>query len=339
MTGNGNDTHSINLSQFDPSIGTLVSAKINSTVSLNYGFTLKNVDSTQKDFSVNVGRYDHFSSAALTSPYTNVVDTGIGSFLLNPGDSVTKQPYTLLYRYSQNDSITSNTVSFLGNNMVNYSYVPITYTNLTGSNVYYYSASANDTIRFSVTYYYCTNAILANNIISFSAEKENTDLVKLLWSTNQAESGNEYEIQVGGNGTQFFTIASLPSELNDNSYTYYYKISNNERGKLYFRLKVISQSGSITYSEIKTVDLNNTNNAQAFVYPNPSKDYINLAIENGAWDVTIFSAIGNIIQQDHFENTSLPHINFKSQLVSGTYFIRAESFTLKKQYVLKFAVK
>jgi hypothetical protein len=223
--------------------------------------------------------------------------------------------------------------------MVNYSYVPITYTNLTGSNVYYYSASANDTIRFSVTYYYCTNAILANNIISFSAEKENTDLVKLLWSTNQAESGNEYEIQVGGNGTQFFTIASLPSELNDNSYTYYYKISNNERGKLYFRLKVISQSGSITYSEIKTVDLNNTNNAQAFVYPNPSKDYINLAIENGAWDVTIFSAIGNIIQQDHFENTSLPHINFKSQLVSGTYFIRAESFTLKKQYVLKFAVK
>ena len=69
ITGTGNDAHVFTLSQFDPSIGTLLSAKINSTISLNYGFTLKNVEAVQRYFSVSVGRYDSYTSTALSTPH------------------------------------------------------------------------------------------------------------------------------------------------------------------------------------------------------------------------------------------------------------------------------
>ena len=69
ITGNGNNSHVFTLPQFDPAIGTLLSANINSTISLNYGFTLKNVEAMQRDFTVSVGRYDHYTSTALSTAY------------------------------------------------------------------------------------------------------------------------------------------------------------------------------------------------------------------------------------------------------------------------------
>ena len=100
IVGTGNNPHVFTLPQFNPSIGTLSSVKINSTISLNYGFTLKNVELMQRDFSVAVGRYDHYTSTALSTPYTNLLDTSMGSFPLSPGDSVSKAPYAILSRYS-----------------------------------------------------------------------------------------------------------------------------------------------------------------------------------------------------------------------------------------------
>jgi len=255
ITGTGNDSHIFTLSQFDPSIGTLVSAKINSTISVNYGFTLKNVEAVQRDFSVSVGRYDHYTSASLSAPYTNLIDTNIGDFLLNPGDTVSKSPYTILYRNSQNDSITSDVVNFLGNSTVAFDYKPITYTNLTGSNVYYYSATANDTIHFSITYYYCSNTILANDLLSFSAKKENTETIKLSWSTNNFFSDRNYEIQASIDSSQFSSVASIPEDITKKTYQYDYKIAPGKKGKIFFRLKIITTSGSTKYSEIKMIDI------------------------------------------------------------------------------------
>ena len=339
IIGTGNNTHSIVLSQFDPSIGTLISANINSTISVNYGFSLKNVESVQRDFSVSVGRYDYFSSAALNSPYSNLIDTSIGNYILNPGDSVSKAPYTILYRYKQNDSITSNVVDFLGSNSISFNYKPITYTNLTGSNVYYYSATASDTIHFSITYYYCSNAILQNWLNSFSAEKENNEFIKLLWSTSAQQSGITYEVQKSDDSSKFISVGMVKESLDLSNYSYHYKIVPTDKDKIYFRLKIITSSGAIIYSEIKAVDIFNENASKNFLYPNPCKDYVNIHLQQGSWNIKIFTAIGTLIEQHHFLNSSLAHIDFQNRLSRGSYFIQVQDIISSKKMIFEFIIE
>lgn len=342
ITGNGNNSHVFTLPQFDPAIGTLLSANINSTISLNYGFTLKNVEAMQRDFSVSVGRYDHYTSTALSTAYTNLLDTNIGSFLLNPGDSVKKNPYTILSRYSQNDSVTSDIVNFLGNNSVAFNYTPITYTSLTGSDIYYYSANANDTIRFSITYYYCNNSILANDLISFSATKTKSEIIKLSWTMANARSDRNYEIQEGADGIVFSDIASIADDDNLN-YEYDYTLSALEKEDIYFRLKITNSSGQVKYSEIRMIDLNDPNaSTPAFLYPNPSGDYINIVINDPGlnnWDASIYSSSGILMQKTHFAGVLQGHIDFNKKLPVGVYFVKAESIMPQKKYLLSFLVR
>jgi hypothetical protein len=341
--GTGNNSHVFTLSQFDPSIGTLVSTKINATVSLNYGFTLKNVEAVQRNFSVEVGRYDNYTSTALSAPYANLIDTNIGNFLLNPGDSITKPPYTILSRYSQNDSITGNVVNFLGSGTVTFNYAPITYTSLAGSSIYYYAATANDTIHFSVTYYYCDNAILANDIILFSAIKENSKIIKLSWSMADAQRGRNYEIQAGSDGSHFADIALIADTGNIN-YDYDYIVPDHQKGDIYFRLKLISSSGQVKYSEIKMINFIDAGNSKGMlIYPNPCDDYINIVFDepdsNKDWDICIYSSNGYLIQRNHFANASAAHINFRNKLSAGVYFVKAESNEAQKKYLLNFFVR
>ncbi len=340
IIGTANDEYSINLPQFDPSIGTLVSVKLNSTISLNYGFTLQNVEAVQRDFTVQVVRDDNFTSSALNDPYSNEVDTSIGEFLLNPNDIVSKNPYTVLYRFSQNDSITSNVVPFLGNNNVAFDYTTLTYANLYGSSQYAFNASANDTIRFSVTYYYCENTVLANNLVSFSADKESSAAVKLSWSTTGLQQGVGYQIQAGSNNTELFSIDSVAGINGTDQYSYDYKIANNASGKIYFRLKIINPSGEIKYSEIKSIDLtNNDDSVKAFIYPNPAINYINIQLPKNDWDVKIYTTLGILAQQYHFSNTSLAHISFENKLLPGTYFIKDQGIKSNINEVFSFVIK
>ncbi|HVM88884.1 MAG TPA: T9SS type A sorting domain-containing protein [Puia sp.] len=339
ITGNGNNTHSIALSQFNPSIGTLISANINSTITVNYGFTLKNVESVQRDFSVSIGRYDQFSSTALSSSYTNLIDTNIGDFILDPGQTASKAPYTVLYRYSQNDSVISNVVDFLGTSKVNFNYVPITYTTLTGSNVYYYSASADDTIRFKVTYYYCSNVILGIDLKSFSADKINPETVKLSWTTTGSQAGVKYEIEESGDASYFSSIGYLSGNSVDTNYFYNYQVKKDEKSKIYFRLKFITASGQVEYSAVKEVDISGANFVFASAYPNPANNYINISLDKDDWDISLFSCLGNRIQENHFSNTSLAHIDFKTKLSSGLYFVKAQSTSSKKQLLVSFVVQ
>ena len=342
IAGTGNNSHVFTLPQFEPSIGTLLSAKINSTISVNYGFTLKNVELAQRDFSVSVGRYDHYTSAALSSPYTNLIDTNIGNFILNPGDSVSKAPYTVLSNYGLNDSITGDIANFLGTSTVSFNYTPITYTTLTGSNVYYYSATASDTIHFSITYSYCASSILANDIIAFSAVRENNEIIKLSWTMASPMAGRNYEVEAGTDGTHFSGIA-LMADANKINYSNDYQIPGHAKGDIYFRIKIISPSGEVKYSDIKMVDIVEGNAANGIsIYPNPCNDYINIVFNEPDlknWDTWIYSSTGSLIQKNHFASVSTAHIHFINNLAAGVYFIKAESNTPQKRYLLSFMVR
>jgi hypothetical protein len=345
VAGTGNSTHSFSLPQFDPSLGTLVSATIHSVVSVNYGFTLQNVETIQRDFSVSVGRYDYFSGSTLGSPYSNLLSIDLGSYLLNPNDMVTKSPYTILYRYVNSDSLTSNMVNYLGNGTVNFYYKPITYTTLTGSNTYYYSATANDTVQFSITYYYCTSITLLSHILDFTAIKQDAGTVGLSWAATNEQAGHSYTIQKSPDGFHFTdieTMASDPGTAQQTKYSYDYQVAPDEFRVLNFRLKILEVDGQTSYSDIRTVDMTRPGSVPVSLYPNPSDQYINLVFNQGPvsnWMVEIISDDGRVLQRNRFANATMAHLPFSSRLAAGVYFARATEQYSGSNYLLKFVVR
>ncbi len=324
MIGTGNSSHLITLSQFDPSIGTLYATNINSTISVNYGFSLGNILDTPVNFSVTVGRYDSFYSSALSAPHANLVNTRLGSYLLNPGDTITEAPSDILYRYQINDSIISDIAPFLGTNTIQFKYRPITYTNLTGSELYYYSASASDTVHFTITYYYCSNTVLANQIGSFSAQKEGSQ-VRLIWNSPASQSGMNFEVEEGTGSNLLNPVALVAAETDDSVYSYNYFLSPNDQGMLYFRLKIISSTGQVSYSEIRIVDVSITSvNGQFAVYPNPNAGHLNISFpDQGDWSIGIYAVTGNLIEFSKAFHCTQTVVDLPAGLSSGVYFIRA----------------
>ena len=343
-TGTANSPYVFTMPQFNPSLGTLLATKINSNITLNYGFTLKNVESVNRNFSVSVGRYDQVSSAAMSSPFSNLTTTSLGSYPLSPGGSVTQVSSSILSNYNAiNDSITSSIAPFLGSSNISFNYLPITYTNLTGSNTYYYSATANDTVHFSVTYYYCWGGVLATDLLSFNAEKQNEGLVKLSWAVANQQIGTQYQLQVGTDSMSLSQLTSVESILNQNSYAYNYILPANASNKIYFRLKIMEPSGQVKYSAIKMIGLaNSASIANPYLYPNPAASFINLVFNDPThteWDTWIYTAGGALVQKNHYSNAPTAHIDFIKNLTAGTYFIKLQNTATNRQYLLSFIVQ
>ena len=89
-----------------------------------------------------------------------------------------------------------------------------------------------------------------------------------------------------------------------------------EGGIEYFRLEVVDKNGSVSYSEIKEIEL--SSNKEISIYPNPSKDYISI-IGSNIKQVIISDVSGRILLK-----STEKKIDVRS-LVSGTYIVQIET--------------
>lgn len=343
VIGSGNDAHTFNITQFDPALGTLAAVNINSIVSVNYGFTLKNTNSSAINFSIAVGRNDNFQSSVLSSPYNNSLLANVGTFTLNPNQTITQALTTVINRYDNTINLTDNILDFIGSAKIGFNYIPKTYTDHSVSPSYTYSASANDTIHFSVTYLYCNGIVLAENLINFSAAKENYETVKLRWASVNEQRSRTYEIEKSADAIHFSTAGSVPSIVNtDNTgnYIYEYQTAFNEKTKLWFRLKITDANGLVKYSSMKMVDMTNDLHSGMFIYPNPSDQFVNIVFNQSKnWEVNIMAANGALLQRNYYSNTNMAHINFNRLLPAGVYFARVVEQQTQKSNMLSFVVK
>ncbi|HEX4850712.1 MAG TPA: T9SS type A sorting domain-containing protein, partial [Puia sp.] len=328
----------------DPGLGTLTEVKINSVVSVNYGFSLTNINSSPIDFSVAVGRKDNFQSAVLSTPYTNTINASIGTFYLDPNQTVTQAPSTIINRYDNSIDISGsgNLVDFIGNGIIQFDYAPRTYANNSGSSTYQYSATANDTIHFSITYSYCNNIVLATDITQFFASKVNPDVVQLSWNTSHDLQGRSYELQWSKDGTYFNSIETLSSSGtgNEKEYQYRYTVNQDQRSLLCFRLKIREASGVVGYSELKWVDMKESFSSGFVLFPNPSDQFINIIFDASSfWQVDIINSNGMIVQHNEFNQSNSAKILFTHPLAQGVYFARIIDKISHKKYVTAFVVK
>jgi hypothetical protein len=343
LSGPGYGTYQLSFPKWSPDSGLLVSVKVSALVNVQYGFTLKNVDAMAGTYGLWVGREDLITSPSLPAPYDNITEQKIGTYTLNPGDQVAVAPFPFLSNYANVDSFSAGTAPFLGAGNVNFTYTPITYTNIHTSNnaSYSYHATATDVTRFSLTYLYCKDGfVLASGLTAFTAVAKDPGSVQLDWRVAEDAANRTYEVQRSKDGTTFSTIGSRAAVAGETAYTY--PDRPGAGGKWYYRLRIVTP-GEISYSPVKEVVLGQGGAGRLVVYPNPAVDHINLVMPGdagapGDWRVDICAADGRLIQRANFFHTNSFFINFRQQLSPGIYFVRTSHLQSGVGQVTAFSV-
>lgn len=345
FASNGFGIYPINIPQWSPDSGLLVSVKLSASVNSQYGYTLRNAEGYPASYALTLGQWDQFTSPALSSPYSNVMSQYIDSFSLTPGQEVSNGPFAFLNNHVSSDSITGNVTPFLGPGNVNLKYMSFTFTDLNSYNnaTYYYSANIANTMHFTVSYLYCQDvSILAVNLSNWSAQLSAPQTALLKWTAENETTGRSYDIQRSGDGQNFLTIhtdAALTGQTADYEFTD--NLPGSSTGNWFYRLQIHEQGGSVSLSSVKEVSAGAGTVANTFVvYPNPSDTYINVNTgpTAGDWEADVLAANGTVVQRNSFQQTGLLNIPFTTRLAAGEYFLRLTDLKAGKSYTRSFVV-
>ena len=213
--GNGNGSRSIVFPKFDPSLGILTAVKLNTDVSMEYSYSLKNLTPSTKTYKVRILRTDDVSNDEMLPGSINVTtqDNAVTATLA-AGAVINVGPRNM--HYTTGYSITDGRlVGFMGAGTLAFDYQLGTSALVIGGLPWQLNfTDLQDTTHFSITYYYCTDQLLPiDRIMGFTATN-NGAMVYLQWKApNQAE-GTDYRLEYSPDGIHFYmltTISTSPS--------------------------------------------------------------------------------------------------------------------------------
>lgn len=168
VTGAGNAYHTFTFPKFDASLGTLVEVVIKAEVTLRYRFELENRESVAiNNYRVRVVRDDEISGNAIPIPIAHNYQRTYGPYSLAASDGVAGAGSDYLSLgpvYAMNhqvmESTLHNTADYLGAGTVSMDYAASTYSIVFGSVNYNFNGTAEDTVRMTVVYKYCSTWFL-----------------------------------------------------------------------------------------------------------------------------------------------------------------------------------
>jgi hypothetical protein len=153
---------------------------------------------------------------------------------------------------------------------------------------------------------------------SFKATKESSNAM-LIWQTTSEIKSDRFELEHSENGKSWNSIAIIKTRKSEGQHTYQFTHVSPNAGYNYYRLRIVDQDGTYTFSNIEALkfdlELSTT------IYPNPAFDKIYLNVKD--WSkvarVEILDKRGNLVYKSEPDLTKVIDI---SRFEAGLYFIR-----------------
>lgn len=95
-------------------------------------------------------------------------------------------------------------------------------------------------------------AVLPVSLISFSGTKQ-AGYNELKWNTAAVQNTNRFVIEYSRSGTSYFAAGEVPAINQSNDRQYNFKHYNPGPGKLFYRLRIEDNDGTVTYSPVITI--------------------------------------------------------------------------------------
>lgn len=148
------------------------------------------------------------------------------------------------------------------------------------TNTYSFDINTGDTTTFGANRFDLViekEAVQPYKLLTFTGQKI-TSGVQLNWVANNPGSYTSFILQKLDNNNNFNSIYTIQS---NNSSNYNFVDNNPLIGNNIYRLAQNDINGNIVYSSLVTIGYNNvTSNGYFSVYPNPSKDIINILVNS-----------------------------------------------------------
>ena len=182
---------------------------------------------------------------------------------------------------------------------------------------------------------YSTNPIvLPLELTAFTVTaQQNTNL--LAWTMEQAAGVDHFNVQHSTDGATFAAIGTVAAATGDAaSANYTFTDENPATGLNYYRIAIVNQDGSTTYSGIRTIGSASTPTVTVSIYPNPATDRLHVTTgANAGFNILIIDVQGRIMRQVAVASGNTADLTV-SDLSRGVYF--AEILTANSKTVTEF---
>lgn len=132
----------------------------------------------------------------------------------------------------------------------------------------------------------------------------NKNAIDVTWAVSVEEGIEKYEVEKSVDGNQFVKTHFAKANNRQGS-MYSWKDESPVTGYQYYRIRIISQNGEVSYSEIVKILVNDPS-VKISVYPNPVVDgKINVLFTNqpeGRYSLRLFNTVGQLVINKMVEN-------------------------------------
>lgn len=163
------------------------------------------------------------------------------------------------------------------------------------------------------------NVNLPVTLIAFHVGNEQ-GISNLTWSTTQEVNSDYFEVQHSVNAKNWITLGSVKSTGESNkTVNYSFKHLSPASGSNYYRLKMVDNDASYSYSSIKKIQIE-TKDA-IVLYPNPASENLYVDSHWSIQNLTIFDSSGKKITSP----TSVPPSGINvTHLPNGKYILQMQ---------------
>jgi hypothetical protein len=283
----------------------------------------------------------------INNTFTTMYGPDTLSYFGTPGDTVTHGPDNVIPNPT-NIASTGGNASYLGTGIVNFVYtINGGMVDVIGGPNYRTKVTTVFGGTLNLTYYWCPAIPLGSAISNFSAFKKD-GTISLQWTATNDQADLIYDIQYSNDGKSWATAGTVPAGSAPvgtvDQYQYQYRPASTDLGELYFRIQRRDPEGKLTYSIVKTINLQQQDKAPGIqVYPNPVIDRVTVQFDEqqtGAFMLELVSPTGKVIQKKQVQmgGSSLATLELNSHPARGIYFLRAQSVGNNRQFLTKVIV-
>lgn len=176
-------------------------------------------------------------------------------------------------------------------------------------------------------------AVLPVNLTAFTAQP-NENGVLLNWTTSSETNNDYFLLEKSVDGILFSFIGKIAGAGNSTvPLDYTFRDDELSAGTVYYRLKQVDFNGTVSYSTIVSVNMNET---LVEIFPNPNDGIFTVTCERNNARVAVINVLGEVLFEKSMNSTKTLDIDISTQ-PAGMYFIRV--VTGNKPVVKKIVVE
>jgi len=157
----------------------------------------------------------------------------------------------------------------------------------------------------------------------------------LSWSFAN-ENAAYFNVQVSSNGKDFVTIKKVTASGSSYNFS---DANGAANSKVYYRLQVVENDGSFTYSNVVALSLSNATSFS--IYPNPVRNNLSLLVQSSKTElvsIQVVDLLGKVLHQEPAQlSIGLNHVSFNvASLSKGNYVVVLKGASSLQQQFIKY---